>query len=115
LVSPSFPQQPAIDPQSLIGQWEGDWLVQTVRGPRGGRYYLTLQRVENDVLYGRVEFTGSLTPQYDVHGTVEGNVLTYVSADKQVTAKLTIAGDTMSGTSSRELGVTVTVAMTRKK
>ena len=93
--------QLSVNPQSLVGEWHGDWQWSRGRG-ENGKYYLTIQKVEGDKVYGRVEFTGpTFRPPYDVEGRLSGNVLTFSSLDKQVSAELKITDDMMTGSSVR--------------
>ena len=102
LLHSAWAQAPAVDPQSLVGEWQGEWKWSRNPAAVNGRYYLTIHKVNSDKVYGKVEFSGGpFRPPYDVEGKLEGNILKYSSLDKQVSAELVITGNTMTGLSVR--------------
>ncbi len=111
LGAPARSQSPTPDPQTLLGEWWGDWNIAT----SSGRYYLTITRVEGQKVYGRVEVTGSRVAPYDIEGTLEGKTLRYSSTDKQVTTELDIDGDRMSGKGERAGRYAGTISVIKKK
>ncbi len=109
--SPIASAQPAVDPQSLIGEWEGQWKGVSGYGQFGGRLYLTIEKVDGDKVFGKTEFTGPSTSSgplrsgsgsYKWEGRVEGNVLKLVSEDKDVSGDYTISGSSMTVNSTRK-------------
>ena len=74
-------QAQPLDPQSLVGEWIGTWNL--INNRYEGRYYLTIDRVAGDRVYGRVETTpGPLgrvgaARNFAVSGVLQGNRLTY--------------------------------------
>ena len=100
LVSWASAQNAAVDPQTLVGQWVGNWANRGAA--RGGRYYLTIEKVEGDKVYLRIErpdLKDSSQPK-DVEGvgTLTGNHLSY-APPRIAQTDLTIDGNKMSGTS----------------
>jgi hypothetical protein len=95
---PSGAQPAAFDPQTLIGEWSGEFRGNT----GGGKYYLTIEKVDGDKVHLRIERPDLSDPALpkDVRfvGTLSGNVLSY--APQRVPAtQLTVDGNKMSGTS----------------
>ena len=100
LAPTTWPQTPEVDPQALIGQWSGSWiLVNDVNTT--GKYYLTIERVEGAKVFGQGEFSGRRTIPFKVNGTLSGNRLTYGKAE------LTIHGNQMTGTAP-DIKITLT-------
>jgi hypothetical protein len=93
LATTSWSQTPAVDPQSLVGQWSGSWVGAHV-AKTNGRYYLTIERVEGDKVIGKGEYTGKTTTEFKVNGRLSGNVLTFAKTE------LTIHDNQMSGSNS---------------
>lgn len=74
-VAPSaWPQAPAVDPKSLIGQWSGSW-VNSHEAKMNGKYYLTIERIVGEKVFGKVEFFGRTTSEFKVAGTLSGRTL----------------------------------------
>ena len=48
----------AIDPQKLVGVWEGTWALRSDR-PASGQLTITISKVENGKVYGKTESSGS--------------------------------------------------------
>jgi hypothetical protein len=61
----AWPQTPGVDPRALIGQWSGSW-VGGAEDKSNGKYYLTIERVEGEKVFGKGEFLG--TTDNRVHG-----------------------------------------------
>jgi hypothetical protein len=95
-VAPSaWSQAPSVDPQSLIGQWSGSWTGThggAGRGSGSGKYYLTIERVQGEKVFGKIENSGRRGTVTNITGTLSGNRLTYGKTE------LTIDGDNMQGT-----------------
>jgi hypothetical protein len=51
----------SIDPQSLIGAWEGAWQWRAGEAQSGGQYYLTIERIQGDKVFGSVQVGGRWT------------------------------------------------------
>jgi hypothetical protein len=55
-----LPAGAQIDPQSLVGVWEGEWSVRGQAGqPRTGSTTITISKVENGKVHGQTESMGS--------------------------------------------------------
>jgi hypothetical protein len=84
-----------VDPQSLVGQWNGNWTEKSeskVNGP----YYITIERVEGSKVFGRGEVhSRSGKTEFQFVGTLQGNRLTY---GRDNVTDLTIDGNRMEGT-----------------
>ncbi len=76
-----------IDPQSLVGVWEGHWSFREQRGERTGPITITISKVENGKVYGKTESAGSqenptitwvadVTPTGYAAVTQQGNAVT---------------------------------------
>ena len=78
---------PAIDPQTLIGEWWGDWEYNPVFG---GRYFLTIAKTEGNKLYGKVLLTGRTkqNSEEQFEGTLNGSRVSIRAPSR--TAELTI-------------------------
>lgn len=87
---------PAVDPQSLLGEWVG-----TIKGPANFDYYLTLTKAEGNKIFGKARNVGQRTNEYPIAGTVEGNVFKYKSTVHPLSVELVIDGDTMKGVGER--------------
>ena len=55
-VGPSAAQ---INPQSLVGVWEGEWSMRQQQGMRTGSTTITISKVENGKVHGQTESMGS--------------------------------------------------------
>ncbi len=87
----------AVDPQSLIGEWQGTWNLANPKGVNG-QYYLTIKTVEGNKVQGRVERSNvrkGITPDFNFTGTLTGNVLKFQAGPSNT--ELTIDGNQMSG------------------
>jgi len=49
--------QAPLDPQSLIGDWNGSWTNKKAQGVNG-QYHLRIEQVNGNKVYGQVEFSG---------------------------------------------------------
>ena len=75
LAASAWSQAP-LDRQSLVGEWSGSWKNKNL--PHiNGKYYLTIEKVEVDKVYGQVEVSGPQTAQFKLLGTLDGNRLTF--------------------------------------
>ena len=98
LVRPAEPQSAPLDPQTLVGEWAGEFT-----GMKGGKgkYYLTVEKVDSNRVHLRVERPDMKEPAAPKNvqsvGTLNGNVLSY-AAPLLPPTHLTIDGDRMSGT-----------------
>jgi hypothetical protein len=94
--------QSGLDPQSLVGEWTGNWTSGAVTGgpgPRSGRqgpFALTSTQVQGNVVYATVETAGLTTP---IRAALQGNQLR--PGNDQIQTELTIEGDRMRGTRQR--------------
>ena len=94
----SLAQAPTLDPRSLVGEWPGEWKARFQIRELSGRYYLKIERVEGDTVFGNVEATGGQgSYAYPFRGTLVGNKLTFTSG-RGVTTELVVTGNSMSGT-----------------
>jgi hypothetical protein len=100
-VAPSaWSQTPEIDPQALVGRWSGSW-IGAHQSKHSGKYYLTIERVEGQKVYGRREITGRYDTEGKITGRLWGNQLTFSKTE------LTIDGDAMRG-SGQDYKITLT-------
>jgi hypothetical protein len=91
--------QSAVDPQSLVGEWQGSWKGRVDSSERSGSYFLIVERVDAGVVSLRVlRVTGKATDERSIKGKLTGNVLTYGPVT------LTIENNTMRGKSSAGRG-----------
>ena len=88
--------QTAPDPKSLLGEWIGSWSDRAT-AKANGRYYLTIEKVEGNKVFGRGEVHAQRTTEFKFQGALEGNRLRY---GRDTVADLTIDGDRMEGTTT---------------
>jgi hypothetical protein len=85
-----------VDPQSLVGQWNGNWTEKS-ESKMNGPYYITIERVEGNKVFGLGEVhSRSGKTEFRFVGTLQGNRLTY---GRDNVTDLTIDGNRMEGTS----------------
>jgi hypothetical protein len=87
----------AVDPQSLLGEWQGTWAWANNPGVNG-QYRLNIKTVDGNRVQGRVERSNvkqGLTPDFNVTGSLTGNVLRFRAGETNT--ELTIDGNQMSG------------------
>lgn len=48
-----------VDPQSMVGVWEGQWSYREQRGVKSGPVTITITKVENGKVYGKTEAQGA--------------------------------------------------------
>lgn len=77
-----------------MGVWRGQWENSSATQFHG-QYYLTIQKVEGDQVFGKSEFTGNNIPWYTWQGRLEGNVIKF--SEQNLPTELTAAGDSMTG------------------
>jgi hypothetical protein len=87
--------QAPLDPQSLIGDWNGSWTNKKAQGVNG-QYHLMIEQVNGKKVYGQVEFSGSQTAQFKLLGTLDGNRLTFGGPNP---TEFLIEGNQMKGSS----------------
>ena len=95
LVLPA-PAQAPVDPQSLVGEWSGEWQWRSNRQNKGP-YLLTIERVDGATVFGQGQFRGRNNSEFKFRGTLEGNHLTF---GRDVHTDLVIDGKSMSGSRS---------------
>ena len=86
-----------LDPQALLGEWQGTWAMAASRSSTGN-YYITINKVEGNKVYGRSErpATGkSGESNWNFVGTLAENVLTVKTPDLGM--ELTVNGKNMTG------------------
>ena len=86
-----------LEPQALIGEWQGTWAMAASRSSTGN-YYITINKVEGNKVYGRSErpATGkSGESNWNFVGTLAENVLTVKTPDLGM--ELTVNGKNMTG------------------
>lgn len=98
----AWPQTPALDPQTLVGQWTGSW-AEASRPGANGRYHLRIERVQGDKVFGKGELVTKTTNEFKFAGTLSGNRLTFGRTE------LTVDDNRMSGTSAVGPGLTITL------
>jgi hypothetical protein len=87
--------QAPLDPQSLIGDWNGSWTNKKAQGVNG-QYHLRIEQVNGNKVYGQVEFSGPQTAQFKLLGTLDGNRLTFGGPNP---TEFLIEGNQMKGSS----------------
>ena len=85
--------QAPLDPQSLIGDWNGSWTNKKVQGVNGP-YHLKIERVQGNKVYGQVEMSWRDTVRFRLVGTLDGNRLTF---NPDNPTELSIEGNQMKG------------------
>ncbi len=99
IVLPAWAQAPAVDPRSLVGEWQGTWRGGTHIRETSGRYSLTIARVDGNAVFGTVDGVGAqATFTYPVQGSVTGNTLRFTNP-RGIATELVVSGNTMTGTS----------------
>jgi hypothetical protein len=86
-----------LDPQSILGEWQGTWAMASSRGSTGS-YYITINKVEGEKVQGRSERPASgksAESNWNFVGTLAGNVMTVKTPD--LAMELTINGKSMTG------------------
>ena len=91
-IAPAVAQTP-VDPQSLIGEWSGEWRWKSNQ-KMNGAYTLTIEKVEGTDVSGEGQLRGRSNTEFKFRGKLEGNHLTF---GKEAQTDLVIDGKTMSG------------------
>jgi hypothetical protein len=112
-VLPAEPQSAAVDPQTLVGEWAGEFSGMKVGK---GRYYLTIEKVDGDRVHLRIERPDLKDPAAPKNarsfGTLNGNVLGYAASFVPPT-QLTIDGDRMPGSTQGREGLKIELRKTK--
>ena len=87
--------QATLDPQAIVGEWNGSW-VDRREAQQNGQYSLTIDRVEGNTVYGHGTLMIRRSFDFKFIGTLDGNRLTFGTETK---VTLTIDGSHMRGTS----------------
>ena len=99
-------QSNTLDPQSLIGEWWGQW---TTRDGRTGQYYVSVESVNGQTVTGKVSGTVRSAFEFRFRGSLADRTLSFRGT------QLTIDGDTMRGTWNVESGPSRTIAVSKRK
>lgn len=92
--SPSWSQD--VNPQSLVGDWNGKWTITSGQGgDSSAEYVLQIERVEGNKVFGRGDFAWKGPNPFKLEGTLEGNRLKFGATE------LEIADDRMQGRSTK--------------
>ena len=86
-----------LDPQALLGEWQGTWAMAASRSSTGN-YYITINKVEGNKVHGRSErpATGkSGESNWNFVGTLAENVVIVKTPD--LAMELTVSGKNMAG------------------
>jgi hypothetical protein len=86
-----------LDPQTLLGEWQGTWASATNRGITGP-YFITIKKVEGEKVQGRSERPASgktAESNWNFVGALAGNVMTVKTPD--LAMELTVNGKSMTG------------------
>ena len=68
--------QSSIDPQSIVGKWQGTWRGRSGNRTTSGSYHLTIDRLEGNKVFLKVFRIADRTQQaQSVTGSRNGNVL----------------------------------------
>jgi hypothetical protein len=102
-VSTASAQQPAVDPQLLVGEWVGTWVAPYIRGSSGD-YKLTITKVDGDRVWGHSQWSGNVSGEHDFEGTIRGNIFHYNSTNGRNESEYVINGDTMKGWGKAKIG-----------
>jgi hypothetical protein len=101
-VAPAWVHAADVDPRSLVGEWSGT-VTRTTANAVDVKYYLTIARAEGKKLFGKAQAIGVRPgPEYQIEGTIEGNVFKYHSADKDLLVELIVDGSRMTGDGVRQ-------------
>lgn len=110
---PASPQA-TLDPQALVGEWEGTWEAESDNGRVfTGAYALTIERVEGDKVYGRGEIRGARNTEFQFEGTLAGNRLRFDKGGKDGATELRVEGARMFGASRGK--VAREIALSKRK
>lgn len=109
---PSATPAQGFDPQSLVGEWTGQWSTASNRGPVGGSVSITIKKVEGGKVYGESRFTGANSVP---DGKFAGDLTErgYTLTTSRFVSVYTVEGDKMTGTSGA--GGRVQLSLTRTK
>jgi hypothetical protein len=91
-LAPAVAQAP-VDPQSLIGEWSGEWRWKSNQ-KFSGPYTLTIEKVEGTDVFGEAQMRGRNNIEFKFRGKLEGNHLTF---GREAQTDLVIDGKTMTG------------------
>jgi len=87
------------DPQSLVGDWSGEWRSKTGSSSNYGPYSLTIEKVQGNKVSGHVQARSDRgNVDYKFLGALDGNQLTWTAGN--ATTNLTVGGTTMTGTTT---------------
>lgn len=111
-VTPVTPQ--TLDPQSIIGEWQGNWVDPRERNNTGS-YFMTIKKVEGSKVFTRLYIVGRRAFEGDREATLSGNTLTFETGANK--AEFTIEGNQMRGvTRNLSTGLMVQeVSLSKKK
>ena len=87
-VAPLARAQAPLDPQTLVGEWAGEWNWKN-NVKHHGPYSLTIEKVQGNTVFGRGDRGGG---EFSVRGKLEGNRLTFGRTE------LVVDGTEMRGT-----------------
>jgi hypothetical protein len=90
-MSPAQIWSQTIDPQSLIGAWEGAWQWRAGEAQSGGQYYLTIELIQGNKVFGSVQVGGRWTREFKVVGTLDA-----VSPTAETCARISRRGSKIS-------------------
>jgi len=92
VVAPALAQAP-VDPQSLLGDWAGQWQWKN-SAKYYGQYLLTIDKVEGNNVSGTGQLRGRTNTEFKFRGKLEGNHLRF---GQTPSTDLEIDGTSMSG------------------
>lgn len=101
---PAFSQ--SLDPQSLVGEWNGHW-TRSLKGGRetSGGYSLRIERVEGNQVYGEGDYATKSEQAFKFQGTLTGNHLTF---GKNIVTDMEITNDQMEGKATNGAKISLT-------
>ena len=106
-----------IDPQSLVGVWEGSWSRRTERAQLTGPAVVTISKVEGGKVYGKTESMGSReNPTYSWAADVTPTGYTFVIGQGPAKGHATTA--TVEGTTMRivtGIGGSTSIVLSKKQ
>ena len=88
-------QTPVLDPQSLVGEWQGNWIDPRDTNNKGS-YFMTIKRVEGNVVVTHLYIVGRGVFDGERSATLSGN--TMIMQTQSNRAEFVIEGRQMRGT-----------------
>ncbi len=95
--------QQKVEPQSMVGEWVGEYSLSGTRGA----VYMTVKKVDGNTIYASVEVMAQTTAfNGDNEGTLEGNTITWNKSNTWSAFTVSANGREMSGAILAQYGRT---------